>query len=101
MANPTISKDDFKESGYERTHICMEDKDNIWSVHYVKRINVDYDFDEIEIKWFCGTQRYSIHRNTASLINIPLFEGFLNSINDLNYIEKLWDLSRFYDIKYD
>ena len=75
----------------------MEDKESTWSVHYVKNINPDYHFDEIEIKWFCGTQRYSIYRQTKSIRNIPLFEGFLNSIDDLIYIEKLWDLSRFYD----
>lgn len=101
MANPTISKEDFNESGYELTHICMEDKDNIWSVHYTKIINPDYYFDEICIQWFCGTKRYSIYRNTKTLRNITLFQGFLNSIEDLKFIEQLWDLSRFYDIKYE
>lgn len=97
MPNPTITKDQFKELGFRQSHLHMEDKDNVWSVHYVKNINPDYHFDEIEIKWFCGTERYSIYRQTKNLMNIPLFEGFLNSVDDYVYIGKLFDLSRFYE----
>ena len=101
MPNPTITKEQFKELGYKQTHLKMEDENNTWSVYYVKTINPDYYFDEISIQWFCGTERYSIYRNTKNIRNIPLFEGFLRTIDDLKYIEQLFDLSRFYDIKYE
>jgi len=75
MPNPTITKEQFNELQYRQSHMSMEDKDNVWSVHYVKNINPNYYFDEIEVKWFCGTERYSIYRQTKSIRNIPLFEG--------------------------
>jgi hypothetical protein len=94
--NPSLNIKDFEKLNYKQYHLKMEDENNVWSVRYRKSLNPHY-YDEIEVHWFCGTCRYSIYRQTQRLQNIPLFEGFLRTVDDLLFLETLFDLTKFYE----
>lgn len=93
--SPTISFDEFSSLGFDRVQY-MPDPPGVWSMTYRKDLNPFYHYDHLEVKWFCGTQRYSIWRQTKHLMNIPCFEGFLNSIDDLKWILDHIDYHKFY-----
>lgn len=95
--HPSLTQKQFESLGFRKAYWRNEpETGGTWSIRFVKELNPDYQ-DEIEIQWFCGAQRYSIMRQTESLKNIFLFEGFINSVEDLNYLMSLFDLSRFYE----
>jgi hypothetical protein len=95
--SPSISKEGFESLGFYLAKQSLDQNGGIWSVRYKKYINPNNEFDHVEIFWFNGTNRYEIRRQTERLKNIFLFEGFLNSIEDLKFLLSLFDLSFFYE----
>jgi hypothetical protein len=96
--NPTISKKEFERLGFRQYHYHPNIKDGgTWSVYYTLNVNPKNQFDILDVKWFCGTERYEIHRDTERVRHIPVFSGYLRNKRDLELILSLADLTIFYD----
>lgn len=98
--NPTISKKEFKSLGFEQYHYQPNTREGgTWSVYYRRMLNPNNRHDILDVKWFCGTERYEIVRTTQHVINMTAFSGFLRNKEDLKLILSLADLSFFYEDK--
>lgn len=97
--HPTITKAQFRNLGFKQIRWRSDpETGGTWSMMVRKDLNEKH-MDYIEIRWFRGTQRYEVDRHTENIKNMPLFQGFLRSVDDLKYIYELFDLRRFYETK--
>jgi hypothetical protein len=97
IINPSISKEEFETLGFRQiTYAPNIENGGTWSVRYRKDLNENH-IDYLEVFWTTCNGRYQILRQTEGLRNMYQFEGFLNSVKDLEYILPLFDLRRFYE----
>lgn len=98
VLNPSILKEDLELLGFNAVFVSPNNEDGgTWSYKFRKNLNILYHFDYLEIQWFCGTNRYTIWRQTKAIRNIPCFEGFLNDVEDLKWLLERFDYHKFYN----
>jgi hypothetical protein len=95
--NQPFTKEVFFNLGFLPIKETLKDG-LVWYVNYCyvqKNPFKEGERDTVTIEWSAANKRYNIYRDTERIRNIHLFEGFINTTEQLELLLSLFDLKDY------